>query len=1156
MFGTASLGTHQPSKTSLKTYGSHGERTTGGASWLLHWDRLESERKVRIAQLEQALRAEREEQSGAALYDDADAELQAQLYSDPESDCGETALEESGKDLTNPFLSAQPATGNDSKPGATRDATVTNRCSGPVGTVSQSSLGNFSGDIEQPSSISGKEPPRTQDSTSISKLQSLSSSSARPETTTTLRSSRKVMFQEKSLFQEDEDEQVNDGDEVLFRTPSFQILQKLKELPKPRPIERRVNPFGFDISSGEGSTKGNEVTEEKVSSSSSVDVSSQSTTRNSFLESPTTKRSFDILNKRAQQLVDLQRHRQPKPAPEPAVSIDDTRVENEPDRRKIAHNDPERDKASNSSQDVASTEYGGVSRIQSTTHLLQESLESTLEPEVGRHQVVQDDCVDLALGKRLSNIQITPQRLLAKQRKTYSHDMLSPSEPSAPSLKAFVNEDTAAEDPPLEPMDLFLDRDDVPVEEHDDFDELFKRARQNRQRPPMSSSPPRDRPASSPSASPRKQPVGSALQAPIRHRISKFERNAPSSKSQQQQDQQDPMLGTYWGNSLKTLHNPFIDTSVYTTQQDIRQITSSHIPALESPSPRLVLQHRPHHHHHQQQQQQQQQRHQPSPLTQPLIISQEPCQQLQREESTTQQRPIRQIRSLRRPPAVLVSSRKSVFRPTVDDLLAISDQRFFAQFLHLQNSNTTSADHVHDRHSQGLEYDQRNNKEDRSSILDFETLLPDCMRDTLAKIGEASYSEVYTVDLPVTRNCRGQRRRGRRPSKSHGGDYYNNELELFQSSRLNAYVKESTENNLITSSSRDKEDDSGDIAIKLVMKVMPFTCEGDTTDDNGNAASGRKRRTNGRRKSESSLLALEDIYREAMVSTQIMQGWKGFIGGFGALVMRGKYPKVFLSAWDHFCEENGTESERPDMYSNDQLYCIILLPYGGIDLEHCPLANWKQAWSILAQVASSLELKEQAPFWFEHRDLHWGNILVKGTRQDHILFPRRDHPTLSPRVVTAEDQKEDHDSELFRKIPTRGIIVHMIDFTLARVQGDKGNLIYMDLEKDQDLFKGQGDYQFDIYRMMRKQINRDWAASCPRTNLFWLHYIADKLLKEKNLKKPTKRLQTSNTKDDTMECWCYERVLAVSRMGLDRLDPSGKTPSATVLDVMLHNQPS
>lgn len=210
-----------------------------------------------------------------------------------------------------------------------------------------------------------------------------------------------------------------------------------------------------------------------------------------------------------------------------------------------------------------------------------------------------------------------------------------------------------------------------------------------------------------------------------------------------------------------------------------------------------------------------------------------------------------------------------------------------------------------------------------------------------------------------------------------------------------------------------------------------------------------------------------------------------------------------------------------DMYGDDQLYCIILLPYGGIDLEHCPLANWRQAWSILTQIASSLESKEQAPFWFEHRDLHWGNILVKGTRQDHILFPKRDLSRTSSSVAGTkdhdnEDQNDDNDGELFRKIPTCGIIVQMIDFTLARVQGgkrritgkcrskflnlmplssnghlydlvgylDKGNLIYMDLEKDQDLFRGQGDYQFDIYRMMRKQINKDWAASCPRTNLF------------------------------------------------------------------------
>ncbi|KAK3844802.1 MAG: hypothetical protein J3R72DRAFT_365235, partial [Linnemannia gamsii] len=200
-----------------------------------------------------------------------------------------------------------------------------------------------------------------------------------------------------------------------------------------------------------------------------------------------------------------------------------------------------------------------------------------------------------------------------------------------------------------------------------------------------------------------------------------------------------------------------------------------------------------------------------------------------------------------------------------------------------------------------------------------------------------------------------------------------------------------------------------------------------------------------------------------------------------ALVVKGKYPKAFLTAWDRFRKENGTESYRPDHYTSSQLYCIILLPYGGIDLEHCSLTNWRQAWTVLTQVAASLESKEQAPFWFEHRDLHWGNILVKGTLQKQIVFPRRH---LHQQQYLLPSHRQGDDGKLFRNIPTFGIVVQMIDFTLARVQGDKGNLIYMDMEKDEDLFKGQGDYQFDIYRKMRRQIGKDWTASCPRTNLF------------------------------------------------------------------------
>ena len=51
---------------------------------------------------------------------------------------------------------------------------------------------------------------------------------------------------------------------------------------------------------------------------------------------------------------------------------------------------------------------------------------------------------------------------------------------------------------------------------------------------------------------------------------------------------------------------------------------------------------------------------------------------------------------------------------------------------------------------------------------------------------------------------------------------------------------------------------------------------------------------------------------------------------------------------------------------------------------------------------------------------------------------------------------------------------------------------------DPDFFTGSGDYQFEIYRMMRDLINPqsdgDWRVFRPKTSIFWLDYLLDKLL--------------------------------------------------------------
>jgi hypothetical protein len=47
---------------------------------------------------------------------------------------------------------------------------------------------------------------------------------------------------------------------------------------------------------------------------------------------------------------------------------------------------------------------------------------------------------------------------------------------------------------------------------------------------------------------------------------------------------------------------------------------------------------------------------------------------------------------------------------------------------------------------------------------------------------------------------------------------------------------------------------------------------------------------------------------------------------------------------------------------------------------------------------------------------------------------------------------------------------------------------------DEDYFTGQGDYQFEIYRLMRTETGGRWSGFYPRTNVLWLHYLLDKCL--------------------------------------------------------------
>uniref|UniRef100_A0A8C2TW14 Serine/threonine-protein kinase haspin n=2 Tax=Coturnix japonica TaxID=93934 RepID=A0A8C2TW14_COTJA len=206
----------------------------------------------------------------------------------------------------------------------------------------------------------------------------------------------------------------------------------------------------------------------------------------------------------------------------------------------------------------------------------------------------------------------------------------------------------------------------------------------------------------------------------------------------------------------------------------------------------------------------------------------------------------------------------------------------------------------------------------------------------------------------------------------------------------------------------------------------------------------------------------------------------GFISLYSVHCVQGAYPKYLLKAWDTYKKVMGSENDRPDLFGEEQLFMVLEFEFGGNDLEYMrkKLTSVASAKSILHQVTASLAVAEQE-LHFEHRDLHWGNVLVKKTDKKELNY------VLNGTTCT---------------IPTAGIHVNIIDYTLSRLEKD-GLTVFCDISTDEELFEGTGDYQFDIYRQMKAENSNSWTDYHPHSNVLWLHYLSDKLLKNVVYKK-------------------------------------------------------
>lgn len=77
----------------------------------------------------------------------------------------------------------------------------------------------------------------------------------------------------------------------------------------------------------------------------------------------------------------------------------------------------------------------------------------------------------------------------------------------------------------------------------------------------------------------------------------------------------------------------------------------------------------------------------------------------------------------------------------------------------------------------------------------------------------------------------------------------------------------------------------------------------------------------------------------------------------------------------------------------------------------------QQAKSVLSQVAYALAVAEEM-LQFEHRDLHWGNVLVRPTDTENIKYRLKGKPV---------------------SVPSQGVEASVIDFTMSRLT--KGKLL-------------------------------------------------------------------------------------------------------------------
>ncbi|KAE8195383.1 hypothetical protein A4X06_0g5192 [Tilletia controversa] len=268
----------------------------------------------------------------------------------------------------------------------------------------------------------------------------------------------------------------------------------------------------------------------------------------------------------------------------------------------------------------------------------------------------------------------------------------------------------------------------------------------------------------------------------------------------------------------------------------------------------------------------------------------------------------------------------------------------------------------------------------------------------LVKIGEATYSEVFRLTTKVSmRTALGPKNGSKLAEPESWEERKVLKIIPIRKDRPAEKERKSIVPSTVVTTSRSRADsaeqdgatDDGKNKRRGARARAPTRKRGSTADRADSEDQERMRQRKRARERISTgpeLSTARDVQREIEITRALGSlnpdgGAGGAFGSFvklhGAHIVAGAYPKRLLDAWDEYHEnkEGGSENWSPDVLEDNQIFAVIVLGDGGRNLEHSELDTWQQAASIFWQLVHAIATAEMA-IEFEHRDLHWGNVLI------------------------------------------------------------------------------------------------------------------------------------------------------------------------------------